>query len=135
MMVVASTRGTTSLRTGFVASARKASICSVTFIVPISAAMPAPTRPPTISAISTGASSRMSESETTLPMNSAPPNSASEYAVCSASTIPMKSEVMADDGDRPHADLIELGDDDCAIDRPADELLDRLRGQIRNPPR
>ena len=76
--VVASTFGTTSLRTGLVASARRASICSVTFIVPISAVMPAPTRPPTISDISTGASSRTSESETTLPMKSFPPKSASE---------------------------------------------------------
>jgi len=75
---VASTFGTTSFRTGLVASARSASICSVTFIVPISAVIPAPTRPPTISDMSTGASSRTSESETTLPMKSFPPNSASE---------------------------------------------------------
>ena len=76
--VVAMTFGTTSLRTGFVASARSASICSVTFIVPISAVIPAPTRPPTMSDINTGPSSRTSESETTLPMNSFPPNCSSE---------------------------------------------------------
>ena len=48
-----------------------------------------------MSDIITGASSRTSESDTTLPMNNFPPKSSSEYAVCSARTIPMKSDVMA----------------------------------------
>ena len=60
--------GTTSLRTGSAPIARIASTCSVTFIVPISAVMPAPIRPPTMSATSTGASSRTSDFETTVPM-------------------------------------------------------------------
>ena len=41
---------------------RIASICSVTFIVPSSAVIPAPTRAATISALSTGPISRSSES-------------------------------------------------------------------------
>ena len=55
--VAATTRGRTSTRTGLTPIARIASICSVTFMLPSSAAMAAPTRPPTTSAVSTGPSS------------------------------------------------------------------------------
>ena len=78
MMTVASTRGTTSRRTGEIAIARSASTCSVTVIEPSSAVMPEPTRPPTISAVSTGPSSRTSESDTTRPTNILPPKASSE---------------------------------------------------------
>mgnify|MGYP004355919041 CR=1 FL=1 len=44
---------------------RKASICSVTRIVPISAAIEAPTRPATIKPAKIGASSRVIERDTT----------------------------------------------------------------------
>ena len=54
MTVPATMRGTTSLRMGSVPSARSAAIWSVTIIDPSSAAMPEPTRPVTISAVSTG---------------------------------------------------------------------------------
>jgi hypothetical protein len=54
--------------TGSAAIERNASICSVTFMVPISAVIPAPIRPPTTSATSTGPSSRTSEAATTEPM-------------------------------------------------------------------
>ncbi len=74
--------------------ARRASTCSVTVIDPISAVMPEPTRPPTMSAVSTGPSSRTSESDTTRPTNILPPNASSEYAVCRASTMPVKSAVI-----------------------------------------
>ena len=53
-----------------------------------------PTRPPTMRAVSTGPSSRTSESDTTRPMNCLPPNASSEYADCSASTMPVKSAVI-----------------------------------------
>ena len=49
------------------ASAVSASICSVTRMVPSSAAMALPTRPVTISAVRTGASSRVRDRATTLP--------------------------------------------------------------------
>ena len=68
MTRVAASLGATSLRTGSAAIARSASICSVTFMLPSSAVMPAPIRPPTMSATSTGASSRTSDFETTVPM-------------------------------------------------------------------
>ena len=53
---------------GCTASERSASICSVTFIVPISAAIAAPTRPATISPVSIGPSSRKSATATTEPV-------------------------------------------------------------------
>ncbi len=56
--------------------------------------MPEPTRPPTMRAVSTGPSSRTSDSETTRPMNIFPPKASSEYAVWMASTMPVKSAVM-----------------------------------------
>ena len=49
--------------------ASSASICSVTRMVPSSAAMDEPTRPPTMSAVSTGPSSMMTERRITEPMN------------------------------------------------------------------
>ncbi len=75
-MKVAHTRGTTSLRTGSAAIERMASTCSVTVIEPSSAVMPEPTRPPTISAVSTGPSSRTSDRATTSPMYSLAPKAA-----------------------------------------------------------
>ena len=63
----ATTRGTTRYWTGSVPSAVNASICSVTRMVPSSAAMALPTRPVTISAVRTGASSRVRDRATTLP--------------------------------------------------------------------
>jgi len=65
--VEATTRGTTRYLTGFVARVTSASICSVTFIVPSSAAIDAPTRPETMSPANTGPSSRVIESATTVP--------------------------------------------------------------------
>ena len=48
--------------------ASSASICSVTRMVPSSAAIDAPTRPPTMSAVSTGPSSMITERRITEPM-------------------------------------------------------------------
>jgi hypothetical protein len=57
-------RGQTRYLNGSVDSVVNASICSVTRIVPISAAIEAPTRPATISPASTGPSSRVIDSTT-----------------------------------------------------------------------
>jgi hypothetical protein len=62
MSVAASTRGTVRYFIGWVESVTSASICSVTFMVPISAAIEEVTRAATISPTSTGPSSR------TMPM-------------------------------------------------------------------
>jgi hypothetical protein len=67
MMMPARSRGATSLRIGSDPSTRRASICCVTTIEPSSAAMPEPTRPVTISAVSTGPSSRTIDTQTRRP--------------------------------------------------------------------
>jgi hypothetical protein len=50
-------------------------------------------RPPTITAVSVGASSRANDSATTRPVYSMPPNLRSPKANCTAITIPMKTLV------------------------------------------
>jgi len=65
-MVPASRRGATRYFIGLVDRVERASIWSVTRMVPISAAMAAPTRPATISPARTGPSSRVTDSTTTL---------------------------------------------------------------------
>ena len=74
MMNPASTRGTTSLRIGSVPRARSALICSVTTIEPSSAAMPDPTRPASINAVSTGPSSLIIDALIRRPTNGRAPN-------------------------------------------------------------
>ena len=74
MNTPASTRGTASLRIGSVPSARSALIWSVTIIEPSSAAMPEPTRPVTISAVSTGPSSLTIDALTRRPTAVRAPN-------------------------------------------------------------
>ena len=49
--------------------------------------MPAPTRPPTMSAVSTGPSSRTSDSDTTLPTYSLAPKRAICTANCTVITM------------------------------------------------
>ena len=88
-------RGTTSLRMGSAPNARMASICSVTAMEPISAAMPAPMRLPTTSAVSVGASSRASDSTMMRPSVSRAPNVSSEKANWMAITRPTKMAVTA----------------------------------------
>ena len=61
-------RGITSVSTGCAARVRRASICSVTFIVPNSAVMEAPTRPVSIKAASTGPNSLLMPMLTTAPV-------------------------------------------------------------------
>ena len=76
--VAANTRGTVRYFIGFVDKVVKASICSVTFIVPISAAMLADTLPATIRPPRTGPNSRTIpmatiEGTTDSALNLAPP--------------------------------------------------------------
>src|SRR5687767_830727 len=67
MMVPATTRGTTRYACGSYDSVSSASICSVTRIVPSSAAMLAPTRPASARPVSTGASSIVMVFSTSVP--------------------------------------------------------------------
>ena len=64
MVSPARIRGATRYFIGWVDSVVRASICSVTRMVPISAAMAAPIRPATMRPASTGASSRVTDSTT-----------------------------------------------------------------------
>src|ERR1035437_202601 len=93
MSVTATTRGRTSFRIGEAPSARMASTCSVTDMVPSSAVIPEPTRAATMRAVRVGPSSRQIDSTTTRPTNSLPPNCDSAYDVWSARTIPVKRAV------------------------------------------
>ena len=65
--VAARTRGTTRYEFRSYASVSSASTCSVTFMVPISAAMLAPTRPASAMPVSTGPSSIITVFPTSAP--------------------------------------------------------------------
>ena len=88
MNTVASRRGATSLRIGSVPSARIASSCSVTFIEPISEAMPAALRPDTIRPVSTGPSSFTIDSETSEPVMETAPKLAVRWQTAAPARIP-----------------------------------------------
>ena len=72
--MMATTRGRTSFRIGEAPRARMASTCSVTFIDPSSAVIPAPQRAATMRDVRTGPSSRQTERTTTRPTKIFPPN-------------------------------------------------------------
>ena len=71
------------------ALASSASICSVTFIAPISAPMPAPTRPDTSKAAVRGPVSRISAMASPAGIIASAPNRASDARVCIDSTTPI----------------------------------------------
>ncbi len=101
MNMVAESRGVTSLRLGSVPSARIASICSVTCMEPSSLAIPLALRPATIRLVSTGPNSRTMDMETSCPVKASAPNRASEFALCKASTAPVKNPVRTTIGSDP----------------------------------
>ena len=101
MLTVATTRGVTSLRIGSVPSARIASICSETFMEPSSEAMPEALRPDTMRPVSTGPSSLIMESETSLPVRSTAPNCLSVLVDCSVRTAPVKKPARMTIGTEP----------------------------------
>ena len=86
-------RGATRYLNGLVDSVIRASICSVTRMVPISAAIEAPTRPATIRPVSTGPSSRVIETTTTFGIAASALNRLKPVWLCSASTMPVKIAV------------------------------------------
>ena len=71
------------------ATASSASICSVTFIAPSSAPMPAPTRPATSSAVVSGPVSRMSAMASPAGIIASAPKRSSDARVCIDSTTPI----------------------------------------------
>ena len=78
-----------------------ASICSVTFMEPISEAMPEALRPETMRPVSTGPSSLTIERATRLPVRLTEPNASSEVADCRARTQPVKKPVRTTMGMEP----------------------------------
>ena len=86
---------------------RSASICSVTFIVEISAVMAAPTRPAQTTPTSTGPSSRPMAIAMTAPIVLCAPNLMNSCAVCSVSTTPVKRSVSdtIDSESTPRCDI------------------------------
>ena len=86
-------RGTTRYWTGLTARARRASICSVTFIVPISAAICDPARAATTTPVSTGVNSRETASAMTPPTNDPAPYCSRNGVKYSAMTAPDAREV------------------------------------------
>ncbi len=94
----ASNRGATRYFIGLVESVLSASIWSVTRMVPISAAIAAPTRPATISPASTGPSSRVIDSTTSEATALSAENRDSPIEDCSASTMPVNTAVNATTG-------------------------------------
>ena len=70
------------------ALASSASICSVTFIAPISAPIPAPTRPATRRPVMSGPVSRMSAIARAAGIIASAPKRSSEARVCIESTTP-----------------------------------------------
>ena len=75
-----------------------ASICSVTRIVPSSAAIALPTRPASIVAASTGPSSRHIDMLISAPSRVSKPNALNCVYDCTASTMPMNVPVSATTG-------------------------------------
>src|SRR5438046_9188123 len=63
-------------------------------MVPISADIAAPTRPATIRAVKTGASSRQSEAETTAPTAEPIPSLLNWKNVCAENTGPVNAQVI-----------------------------------------
>ncbi len=84
-------RGTTRYATGSYASVSRASICSVTRMVPISAVICAPTRPARTSPVSSGPSSRITICRAINPTTESWIPAKSWYRVWSAMTLPMKA--------------------------------------------
>ena len=76
-------------------SARSALIWSVTIIDPSSAAMPEPTRPTSINAVSTGPSSLIIDALTRRPTTGRAPNWSSVRPLCAVMAIPVNSPVSS----------------------------------------
>jgi len=94
----AATRVAARYLKGSTAEASIASICSVTFIDPSSAPMPAPTRPLTTRPVMTGPVSLTMEKTTTAGRNDRAPNLTRLACICSAMTTPVAAPAIATRG-------------------------------------
>ena len=94
----ATTRVTTRYLKESTATASRASICSVTFIAPSSAPMPAPMRPERSRPAVSGPVSRTSAMASPAGMSASAPKRASEARVCIESTTPIAKPLTAISG-------------------------------------
>ena len=92
------TLGTTKYPMGFTAMTRSASICSVTFIVPNSAVIAAPTRPANTTPANTGPSSRPIAMAIIPPTVPCAPYRINTSAICNVITAPAKNIVRLNIG-------------------------------------
>ena len=93
---------------GSMASARRASICSVTTIVPSSAVLLAPTRPEIISAVSSGATSRSVPKPAPQPSRPSAPTRFTSGAAWMTMMAPGEERRDDDDGQRLDGHLVEV---------------------------
>ena len=91
--IIARNFGVTRKCTGLIAMVSSASISSVTFMVPISAANAEPERPITTMAVIKGPSSRVIETATAVATRFIAPNFRSSYAACKARINPIKNVI------------------------------------------
>ena len=112
----------------------RASICSVTRIVPSSAAMALPTRPASIVAASTGPSSRTSDMLITAP------NRVSMLQLAELG-VALHRQHHADEGagqghhrQAQHADLIEVRHERLAARQPGEKPLERPQAEQGDAP-
>jgi len=130
--VTATTRGQESFLSGEAPSARSASTCSVTAMVPSSAVMPAPHRAATMRAVRTGPSLARDREDDTRPTKSFPPNWRGRRR--SGAREPSREEGgQIRDGDRLHAEAVHLPEDLPPLHRPRASLksLPRHDGRSR----
>ncbi len=104
-----------------------ASICSVTRMLPSSAAIALPARAVTMIALNTGAISRVSETATTPPTRPSALKARSAAVVWSARTMPLKVPVSATMKIDLHADEVHHREHLRHPERPAEEPDHRLR--------
>ena len=96
---------------------------------PSSLAMPEALRPATISAVSTGPSSRTRVIETSVPVLPTCPYCARARDICSAMTAPLKNPVSTTIGQAADADRVHLQDDVVAVVGRAEDVPEGPAGE------
>ena len=94
MINPAKRRGEIKYSTGLTANVERASICSVTRMVPSSAAIEEPALAATTNPVKTGPNSRVIDKATTVPTSDSALNRLKATKLCKAKTIPVKAPVM-----------------------------------------
>ena len=134
MTTAATSRGTTRYFIGLVESVFSASICSVTRMVPISAAMAAAMRPATIRPAITGPSSRVMPSTTMLERSTSAPKRLPPMIDLQRQRPPVKNAVRPDDRQGKITDPHHLLTDEIPVDRRAHAIDEGGERENHQPP-